>query len=66
MTKLADGIHIVSTSGHGGVKLSAGRNDQIPDQHEQWAMVAGVFLNAFGPEDVSMADKTLRDWQPDA
>jgi hypothetical protein len=30
ITKLADAIHRVSTSGHGGIKLSAGRNDQIP------------------------------------
>jgi hypothetical protein len=73
---LAFGIQSVSTAGHGGVKLSAERNAQIPDymrntdgwyeEDVEWAKVAVVLLDAFSAESVGDAYRTLKNWQPDA
>jgi hypothetical protein len=74
-TLLAEGIRSVSTASHGGIKLSAERNAQMPDymrnedgwyeEDSEWAKVAVVFPDAFGA-DVVTAYGTLRNWEPDA
>lgn len=71
ITLLAEGIRSVSTGSHGGIKLSAERNEQMPDymrnddgwyeEDSEWAKVTVVFQDAFGA-DVVTAYGTLRNW----
>jgi hypothetical protein len=76
ITKLAEDIQRVSTASHGGIKLSAERNEQIPkymrnadgwyEEDEQWAIVAVVFPDAFPSGTDVDAYGTLKNWHPDA
>lgn len=78
VTKLLEGIYLVSTSGHGGLKLSAARNAQMHKAirseggwYEEDLLYAWVILHF--PELVERhivggtlegAHKTLRSWYP--
>ena len=72
----ADGIVFYSTASHGGFHLDDERNGVMPDclrnddgwyeEGEQWAKIATAFPALFTDRERSQAEKTLRDWQPDA
>lgn len=69
------GITNVGTAGHGGVKLSPGRNRQVHEvwrrpggwyeEDCEWAIVAVTFPECYSPEHVATARKTARNWFPD-
>lgn len=75
VTTIAPGIDAVGTSGHGGVKLSGGRQGKI---HPAWRRPRGwyeedldakvvcvTFPDEFEPHIVEDAHKLLRDYYPD-
>ena len=72
----AEGIAFYSTASHGGFHLDDERNAGMPDclrnadgwyeEDEQRAKVASAFPALFTERERSQAEKTLRDWQPDA
>ena len=72
----AEGITFYSTASHGGFHLDDERNVAMPDclrnadgwyeEDEQWAKVAIAFPALFTDRERGQAEKTLRDWQPDA
>ena len=72
--ELAEGIKLVTTPRHGGVKLDRKRNAKMPEYMRQeggwyeedakWAFVALIFPEAF-PERAEMALKTVKNWYPD-
>lgn len=72
----AEGIAFYSTASHGDFHLDDERNAAMPDclrnadgwyeEDEQWAKVAFAFPALFTERERSQAEKTLRDWQPDA
>lgn len=75
-TIYADGIVFHSTAGHGGFKLDRARNAAMPsalrlsggwyEEDAEWALVATGFPNLFTYREQANADRTLRDWFPDA
>lgn len=72
---LADGITVVSTASHGGIRLSDSRNQQVPvplridsgwyeeDCEANLAIVA--FPDVFSAEQVASARDQVREWFPD-
>jgi len=75
-TRYADGIVAHSTAGHGGFVLAPERNLKIHpalrnaagfyEEDCAWAAVAQAFPDVFTDYENRCADKTLRDWNPDA
>jgi hypothetical protein len=75
-TIYADGVICHSTASHGGFHLDAGQNAKVhPDLRARggwyeedcaWAAVAQVFPELFTDYERRCADKTIRDWYPDA
>ena len=69
------GITNVGTAGHGGVKLSPGRNRDVHpawrrpggwyEEDCEWAIVAVTFPECYTPEHVATARTTARNWFPD-
>jgi hypothetical protein len=74
--ELAPGIWKVDTARHGGLKLSATRNRQVPaymrqpggwyEEDCEWAIVATVFEAKLPPGLTADARRTLRNYFPDA
>ena len=78
--KLAPGITFYGTPGHGGYKLSKGRNERMPDYMKddhntragwyeedcEWAKVVTVFWQDFPPTLRAQAKGSLKGWFPDA
>ena len=72
--ELIPGIWEVSTSGHGGLKLSTLRNSAVPEymrhlncwyeEDVEWSIVALVHPASF-PDNQKSAKDTLRNWKPD-
>lgn len=75
-TVYADGVTCHSTAAHGGFHLSAKRNRKVhPMLHASggwyeedchWAAVAQAFPELFTDFENACAEKTTRDWYPDA
>lgn len=75
-TVYADGVVAHTTASHGGFRLSAERNAKIHpmlksengfyEEDEAWAAVAISFLELFTSYERRCAEKTLKDWEPDA
>jgi len=75
-TVYGDGVKFHSTSGHGGFKVFSKQNKAIPEAYRnadgwyeedsEWAKVAGGLPHLFTERELRMADKTLRNWYPDA
>lgn len=75
ITVLAPGIVRVSTSSHGGLKVSKALNDTIPaaarkadgwyEEDCEWAIVALCFPAVFQVSQ-NLATKTCKDWYPKA
>lgn len=73
---IADGIEFVSTSSHGGYKLSPTRNRKVPaymrsrdgwyEEDVEWSIVVTVFHKLFDAKTREQAKKSLRNWKPDA
>lgn len=71
-----EGIIFYSAPSHGGFHLDAARNEVMPDclrnadgfyeQDEQWAKVATAFPDLFTDYERGLAEKSVRNWQPDA
>ena len=69
------GITNVGTAGHGGVKLSPGRNRDVHEvwrrpggwyeEDCEWAIVAVTFPECYSPEHAATARTTARHWFPD-
>ena len=74
-TQYATGVTSHSTAGHGGFKLSAGRNAKVHpalreaggwyEEDSDWAVVAHTFPELFTTYERDVADKSLRNWKPD-
>lgn len=74
-TSIANGISQVSTASHGGLKLDAVRQTQMPpflkptfpdgwyEEDCDWAKVAVVFPQFFAAHDVSNAVRTIKRWE---
>lgn len=76
ITQLAEGIVMVSTASHGGIKLSAERYAAMPaafretgyskggwyEEDCDWALVAVTFPDAFKAEHVELAKKIVARW----
>lgn len=75
-TVYADGVVAHSTASHGGFHLSAQRNLKIHpmlraangfyEEDCHWAAVAQCFPELFTDLEKTCAEKTIRDWYPDA
>lgn len=75
-TIYAEGIVFHSTAGHGGFKLGRARNAAMPsalrlsggwyEEDAEWALVPTGFPDLFTNREQAIADRTLRDWFPDA
>jgi hypothetical protein len=75
-TIYAEGIVFHSTAGHGGFKLNRARNAAMPsalrlsggwyEEDAEWALVATGFPGLYTYREQAIADRTLRDWFPDA
>lgn len=75
-TLLAEGIWTISTASHGGLKLDRERNAKIPasarrpsgwyEEDCDWSIVALVFPDPFTAEQRKHAEKTAKDWRPEA
>lgn len=75
-TVYGEGIVCHSTAGHGGFHLSTDRNHKVHsllrandgwyEEDCHWAAVAQAFPALFTDFEKSCADKTLRDWYPEA
>lgn len=75
-TVYADGVTAHSTAGHGGFHLSAERNRKVHpmlrakggfyEEDSHWAAVAQTFPELFTDFENACAQRTLRDWYPDA
>jgi hypothetical protein len=73
-TKLAEGITLYGTPEHGGIYLSKEQNKKVPrnlrtldgyyEEDVEWVVVANVFPNVFGEEDVETARRILKE-EPD-
>lgn len=74
--EIAPGIAEVGTPGHGGIKLSRGRNARIPadvrrkggwyEEDVDWSIVAVFFPEAFSPDEVKQAASALKNYHPEA
>lgn len=72
----AQGVIFHSTASHGGFKLDRARNAAIHpalrikggwyEEDGDWARVAVGYPDLFTDREKAMADRTLRDWAPDA
>jgi len=72
--QIAEGIVSVSTAGHGGLKLSAKRNNQIPEgarihsgwyeEDCEWAIVALVFPMDFPTVSVFDVVRCCKEYNP--
>lgn len=75
-TIYAPGIVFHSTASHGGFKLDRTRNLAMPavlriaggwyEEDGDWARVAAGYPDLFTYREQASADRTLRDWYPDA
>ena len=75
-TVYTDGVAFYGTPGHGYMKLSAEMNRKVPEPYrlaggwyeedQDWARVAGAFPELFTDRENRNAEKTLRNWLPDA
>ena len=75
-TIYAEGVTFHSTASHGGFKLDAKRNGalhpalRLPggwyEEDGDWARVAAGYPDLFTDRERASADRTLRDWEPDA
>lgn len=75
-TVYADGVECHSTASHGGFKLFAERNAQVHpllrskdgfyEEDCAWAAVAITFPDRFTDFERRCAEKTLKDWEPEA
>ncbi|UXS43050.1 hypothetical protein FY150_24960 (plasmid) [Agrobacterium tumefaciens] len=75
-TVYADGVTCHSTASHGGFHLSAERNRKVHsmlranggyyEEDCHWAAVAQAFPELFTDFEKVCAEKTIRDWYPDA
>jgi hypothetical protein len=75
-SRYADGILFHSTAGHGGFHLIPERNAQIHpalrsadgyyEEDCDWAAVAQAFPELFTDFEKASAERTIRDWMPDA
>lgn len=75
-TVYAEGVTCHSTAGHGGFHLSAERNRKVHpmlrasdgyyEEDCHWAAVAQAFPELFTDFENACAQKTIRDWYPDA
>ncbi|MDH2092238.1 hypothetical protein N5K21_26305 [Rhizobium pusense] len=75
-TIYAEGIACHTTAGHGGFKLSGDRNRQVNpmlrtsggwyEEDSEWAIVALTFPHLFTSYERRCADRSIRDWWPEA
>ena len=75
-TVYADGVVCHSTAGHGGFHLDAAHNAKVHpalrarggwyEEDSAWAAVAQAFPELFTDYERRHADRTIRDWYPDA
>lgn len=75
-TVYADGVVCHSTAGHGGFHLDAAHNAKIHptlrarggwyEEDSAWAAVAQAFPELFTDYERGHADRTIREWYPDA
>lgn len=75
-TVYAEGVVFHSTASHGGFKLDRARNAALHpalrikggwyEEDGDWARVAVGYPDLFTDRERASADKTLRDWEPDA
>ena len=75
-TIYADGIIFHSTASHGGFKLDRARNAGLHsalrikggwyEEDGDWARVAIGYPDLFTDREKALAERTLRDWEPDA
>jgi len=75
-TIYADGVVSHTTASHGGFKLDRARNTGLHpalrirggwyEEDGDWARVAVGYPDLFTDRENAMADRTLRDWEPDA
>lgn len=75
-TVYAEGVVFHSTASHGGFKLDRARNAALHpalrikggwyEEDGDWARVAVGYPDLFTDREKAMADRTLRDWEPDA
>jgi hypothetical protein len=75
-TIYADGVVCHSTAGHGGFHLDAAHNAKVHptlraadgwyEEDCAWAAVAQAFPDLFTSYERRCADRTIRDWYPDA
>ena len=75
-TVYAEGIVCHSTASHGGFKLDRARNAAMPkalrvdggwyEEDGEWAKVALGYPDLFTDREKVSAERTLRDWYPDA
>lgn len=75
-TVYADGVTCHSTAGHGGFHLAAERNRKVHsmlranggwyEEDSHWAAVAQAFPEFFTNFENACAERTIRDWYPDA
>lgn len=75
-TVYAEGVTLHSTSGHGGIKLSAARNRKVHpmlrskggwyEEDAEWAIVAITFPHLFTAFERRCAERTVKDSWPDA
>lgn len=75
-TIYAEGVVFHSTASHGGFKLDRARNAALHpalrikggwfEEDGDWARVAVGYPDLFTDREKELADRTLRDWEPDA
>ena len=75
-TIYAEGVVFHSTASHGGFKLDRARNAALHtalrivggwyEEDGDWARVAASYPDLFTDRERASADRTLRDWEPDA
>lgn len=75
-TVYAEGVVCHSTASHGGFKLDRARNAALHpalrikggwyEEDGDWARIAVGYPDLFTEREKSHADRTLRDWEPDA
>lgn len=73
--KLADGVTVVTTASHGGIKLDAAHNRKVHPAWRQpggwyeedcdWAIVGVTFPNLFPEAHRIDAHRSTKDWHPD-
>lgn len=73
---IAEGIQVVNTAGHGGIKLDRKRQSEMPkvlrreggwyEEDCEWALVAVGLPQHFDAKTIESAHKTVRNWFPEA